>query len=336
MTLILVSHVALAIIMFFCINFLGQHTPSDLGYYQLTTFSTNEEAPAFNFLIRVLTPSVFLILVSAILYAIRLDRLITKIYMVSVYYVLFRMFFNIAMGRALLINWTKSLTYSISIVVLSYFIYIKLIVVKSNLLPDFENMANELWVIMIVFIYSVLNQIKISDSNTLKRKERYVATQFASINKRYSPIIIKQTNNLRLRQIALAIIIYENFNRPKLFRLVEYFKLFMTKKPHTVGIMQVLSNRYIGDKESVRLGISKLIKDFDDLSTEFKTDNKYGDLPKYKEEIYQRKLIEKFNPELIYSYEVIELANEINQKYFSDAPTELFSATETSNVQKSS
>ena len=324
MTLIIISHIILAIILFFGVNLLGQHSPSNLGYFQLTTFLETEEAPAFNFVIRVLTPTVFIILTSALLYSLKLDRFTVNIYLVSVYYVSFRTLFNIAINRTRLINWTKYILYSFSIIIVSYFVYIKFIVTKSNILPDFNNMANELWIIIIIFLYNFINNIRPSDNNAQKRKDRYIEIQFGAINKKYSPIITKQTDNLRLRQIALAIIIYESFNRPKLFRLIEYINHFLNRKPHTLGIMQVTSKKFIGDKESVKLGTQKLMEDFELLRGEFLNNADMYGTDDYKDESFQRKLIEKFNPELTYSYEVLQLADEINMKYFSNGPRRLF------------
>lgn len=324
MSLVIFVHIVLAIVLFFGINLLGQHSPSDLGYFQLTTFLETEEAPAFNFVIRVLTPTVYIILISAIFYYLKLDRFVTNIYLVSVYYVLFRTAFNIAINRSRLISWTKYSAYSLAIIGLVYFSYKKLIVTKTNILPDFNNIANELWIIIIIFIYNFINHIKPSDKKAENRKAKYVQIQFSKINKKYGPIIKKATDCNRLRQIALAIIIYENFNRPKLFRIIEYTIHFFNRRAHTLGIMQVSSIKFISDKESVTLGIQKLIEDFAFLKKEYATDEENSGSNEYKDEIYQRKLIEKFNPDLTYSYEVLQLADEINMKYFSTGPRNLF------------
>ncbi|MBU3677695.1 MAG: hypothetical protein FGM54_11035 [Chitinophagaceae bacterium] len=88
--------------------------------------------------------------------------------------------------------------------------------------------------------------------------------------------------------------------------------------------MQVTSIKFIGDSESVRLGTEKLLKDLVILKEQYLNETKLDDDEEYLEVSYQRMLIEKFNPELTYSYEVLELANEINMKYFSGAPSNLF------------
>ena len=325
--LIVLTQIILSIILFFGINLLGHHAPSSLGYYQLTTFLETEEAPAFNFVLRVLTPTVYIILISAFFYGINLDSFTTNIYLISVYYVTFRTIFNIAVNRAILINWVKFTFRSLCIIGLSYFVYQKFIITKTNLLPDFSNMANELWVIMIIFLYNFINNITPSDKNAQKRKDKYVEIQFASIDRKYTPIIQEETNNERLRQIALAIIIYEDFNRPKLFRLIEYLNHFLSRKPHTLGMMQVRSTKFIGDTESVRLGMRKILNDFAELQKDYSSDEEFTESGEYKDETYQRRLIEKFNPDSTYSYEVIELADEINTKYFKKGSKKLFEGT---------
>ncbi len=328
LTLVILTHIFLAIVLFFGVNILGQHAPSNLGYYQLTTFLETEEAPAFNFVIRVLTPTIFIILISALFYVLKLDRFTTNIYLIAVYYVLFRTIFNLLINRLRLINWLKYTLYSLSIIGLSYFIYKKLIVTKSNILPDFSNMANELWIIIIIFLYNFINNISLSDKNAQKRKDKYVKVQFATLNRKYSPIIKEITDNIRLRQIALAIIMYEDFNRPKLFRIIEYINHFFNRKPHTLGIMQVTTTKFIGDRESVKLGTQKLQHDYIALKTEYLAEKNRSTNEEYYDENYQSKLIEKFNPDLSYSYEIVELANEINIKYFNNGPRNLFNGVQ--------
>lgn len=315
-------HIFLAILLFFLVNQLGKHSPSSLGYYQLTSFLETDEAPAFNYVMGVLTPTIYIILVSTGLYYWGFDRLTSNIYMVSVYYVLIRTIFNIAINRHLLINWAKRFFYSLSIIVLSYFVYIKLIVTKTNILPDFNNMANELWLIIIIFLYNFINNIKSTDKNVHKRKENYIEKQFFKIKEDFEGIIDGITDSTRIKQIAFAIIIYEDFNRPKLFRYIEYINHFFSGKQHTLGIMQVSSKKYIDDEKSVELGTKKLVGDYNQLSLEYSSGPDRDS--EHLDEYYQRKLIERYNPGKSYSFEILDLANEINVKYFNNGPNKLF------------
>ncbi len=55
--------------------------------------------------------------------------------------------------------------------------------------------------------------------------------------------------------------IYEDFNRPRVVRWIEYIRFWITKKPHSLGIMQVQTNKYINDETSIRLAVRKICKD---------------------------------------------------------------------------
>ena len=49
--------------------------------------------------------------------------------------------------------------------------------------------------------------------------------------------------------------IYKNFNRPKFVRFIERIYFHITKKPHTLGIMQVRTKKLIDDKTSIVMAI---------------------------------------------------------------------------------
>lgn len=144
-----ILHFILGIILFFIINWIGRHSYS-VGYMQISMFLKVEEAPAFNFLFRIISPIVYLFIVSAILYKIGLDKFVTNAYFISIYYVVFRLFFNLITNRGLLMNWYRQVLYWISIIAISYFSYSKIIYKKENILPDFDTISNELWIIILI------------------------------------------------------------------------------------------------------------------------------------------------------------------------------------------
>lgn len=324
MLLVIIVQVIFAVLLFFIVNLLGQHTPSNLGYYQLSTFLETQEPLAFNFLIRVLTPIVYIILLSAIFYALKLDQYTTNIYLLSVYYVAFRTLFNLAINRTLLINWIKYFIYSASIVLISYFVYDKLIKTKTNLLPDFSNMANELWVVIIIFLYSVINNISLSDTKAQSRKNNYVKQRYQSFTNRYAKIVDENITQDRLKQILYAIMIYEDFNRPKLFRLLEYISFGWSSKPHTLGIMQMMTSKKINDEESVRLAAQKLTSNVLKLKAEYDYDKTDHYNEEFKDINYQYRLISDYNNGVGYTSEVINLADQLNDFFFADGSKSLF------------
>lgn len=318
--MIIFTHIIISIALFYLINIIGQFAPIDTKYYQITGFLETDEAPAFNFTFRILTPVVFIILLSSLLYQFEQDYYVKDIYWVSIYYVSFRAIFNILTNRTYLINWKKQIFYALCTVGTTYFVYERLIIKKENLLPDFSNIANELWIIILIFIYNLINNIKISESGAENRKLKYIKNALNNIKHRYSNIITSKVSDIRLHQIIYAIIIHESFNRPKIFRILEYIKSKFSSKKVSFGIMQVKSEYAITDSESIEKGIDIIIKHFETLKVNFKIEyeneeaNEYS--LEYLEQDYQAKLIREYNHCDDYTYEIKDLADYINEKFY--------------------
>ncbi len=261
--------IGLGILLFFLINWIGKHSYS-IGYISISVFARVEEAPAFNFLLRILTPLVYLIITAALFYSVGLDRFVNNFYLVNLYYVTFRLLFNLVTGRGLLLNWFRQILYWISILLGSYFIYANLIITKENILPDFTTLANELWIIIIVFLFHVFNNVRTSHKKTQDRKYHYIKKTISRFQKKYGTIINERVENEKLRALVYSIMLLENFNRPRLIRWLEYASFFLTKRPHSMGIMQVISTTYISDKKSIILGIEKIIGKYHHFLNEIK------------------------------------------------------------------
>lgn len=251
-------HIILSIILFLIINWIGKHSYS-IGYMEVSIFVRVEEAPALNFLIRVLTPIIYIIVISTLFYYFKLDFLVSNIYLVNIYYIIFRLGFNLITNRGLLMNWYRQGLYWLTIITISIFTYEKLIKVKSNILPDFNTIANELWIIILIFLFQLTNNIRLSQDATLKRKANYLKRRYNHFARLYASYIRKQTNNEILEALIFTIMIFEDFNRPKVIRSVENMKAYFSDKEYTLGVMQVKSSSIISDYESVKLGVNKII-----------------------------------------------------------------------------
>ncbi len=255
---VLIAHALLAVLLFFLVNWLGRHSISS-GYIQLSPFAKADEAPAFNFIFRLLAPTVFIVLVAAFWYALGLDLLIHQIWLVAVFYVIGRWAFNIVVGRGRLLNWPEQMAMAILVIGLAYVVYDRFIVVRRNLLPDPANVTNELWLVILVFLYQVANGVTLTRSGTTRRKRNYLKRMYESANRRFGHTIDSTTSDLQLRMFIYAVLIYENFNRPQLYRWIEHKILSPFGWASSTGIMQVQSKEPLSDEESVRLGAKHLM-----------------------------------------------------------------------------
>lgn len=315
-------HLIFGIILFFIINWIGSHSYS-VGYMQISMFLKVEEAPAFNFLFRIISPIVYLFIISAVLYKIGLDKYVANAYYISIYYVVFRLSFNLITNRGLLMNWYRQILYWISIISISYFAYTEIIYKKENILPDFETISNELWIIILIFLFHTLNRIRISSDKTIKRKENYLESRFKHFNKKYDEIISEQVKNQKLKSIIYGLMIYEDFNRPKALRIVENISFKLTKKKHSLGLMQVQTESYLNDLESVKLGIDKVKNAYEKALKNNKLDNlNQEDFNSHRGYHYEWKLqhsiLKDYNPDELYIYEVSQLSDDIFEKFYDE------------------
>jgi|SRR5690554_1522308 len=308
-------HFFLGVILFFIINWIGKHSYS-VGYIQISMFLKVEEAPAFNFLFRVISPIVYLFIVSAFLYKIGLDRFVTNAYFISIYYVLFRLVFNLLTNRGLLMNWYRQVLYWISIIAISFFSYTEIIYKKENILPDFETVSNELWIIIFIFLFHTLNQIRVSSDKTIERKENYLKSRLLHFKEKYSELVNDKISNNKLKSIVYAIMIYEDFNRPKAVRIVENASFKLTGKKHSLGLMQVQTTEFINDKKSVELGIEKVKKAYTKALKKMGLDKEetiailLSDAY-HNEWTLERMIISDYNKDDSYVFEIRELLEKI-------------------------
>lgn len=101
--------------------------------------------------------------------------------------------------------------------------------------------------------------------------------------------------------------INENFNRPKIIRWIEYIRFGLTKKPHTLGIMQFTSSKWINDMQSISLATNKIISDCDRVLQEY-ADNKGS----FSLEAIVGKIAGKYNKDDDYVYEVEQIFSTIS------------------------
>lgn len=302
MTLI---HLATAIFMFFIINWIGAKSVS-IGYLQMSIVVEEESFPAFNFLFKTIAPVIIMILFVALAQAVHFDSFTIHCYLIVVYYWLIRICVVILYGRLALTNWATQLFYWITSIGLSIYIY-KLIDKVDKILPDPASLRDEMWILIILFIYSTFNNMVFGRVGTIKRKERYLNRTYIHLKSKYDKTILKECENYFFIQVVYAIMIYENFNRPKIVRWIENIHFWITKKPHTLGIMQVTSSKWINDEQSIPLAINKIISDCDNIVDDYATRKEEFSL-----RLIVREIASKYNKDDAYVEEVEFLYNTIS------------------------
>lgn len=228
------------------------------GYVNLADIQA-EGLLGYNLIFRVLAPTVYIAFLSIILYFIGVEKLVENIWLIALWYALINVFILIFLGRFSLIN--KPLYFLIQIVAIIIAYLLNKISFSHGLqaiLPDASNFRTELWMILLIFFYSVLNSYQPSPSNYYERKERYVKSLYASLKNRYNCFLFDEIkNNLFLEKLFFSIMIVEVINRNNFLRFVERI-LYPMGFIKTTGVMQIKSDKFLSDEESMNLAQNKI------------------------------------------------------------------------------
>lgn len=246
---IAIVHIISAIVLFFIVNWIGAHSIS-IGYIQLSIMAKEDTAPAFNFIFRILSPIVYYVLFIVVVQSLEHPEFVRFSYLIILYYWIFRTIVIILFGRNKLTNWGLHIVYWIISISISIWIYL-LVEKVDKLLPDPRSLLDQMWILIIIFLFSVLNNIELSHKGTIKRRKSYINHQYTKFKSEFGSLISEKCSNEFYEAATYSIMIYENFNRPKIIRMLEYLRFYITKKPHTLGIMQVNTDKYIDDKMSI-------------------------------------------------------------------------------------
>lgn len=256
--------------------------------YAVFRFKTKEiEHYGINMLIRIFFPIIFIIITSGVLYKLNLDIYVKNIYLVTAMFYIYRWIFIIAVQRRTLLHyWRREFTCFVLSMFISVWVYYGFIIQTREIFISLEALRDAIWFAIISFFVGLtwnLYKKKFSESyeKRVSIRERYIYSQFNKFKKKYN-INLK---NKKLNALVYAIMIYENYNRPPIIRIFEYIKCFICGHA-TLGIMQVTTNIWITDRESVNKGVEILKKSFYKSKKDIgKTIKKYNGGTKYSEEV---------------------------------------------------
>ncbi len=277
--------------------------------YSSFQFSNHLDKPiGLNILIRILVPVIYIILVSGILYEIEKSWLVEKIYLITVFYYIIK-WINIifVLRRKDLYNWKAEIVLSVVSISICLIIYYTFITKTNQIFVSIDELRDGIWVSIIIFIFVVIkdriyNNMKTNNREEKKRKDKYIKNKYLYFKDKYDDIIT--TKNDQLKNITYSILLYENYNRPFAYRILEYIKFFFTRKA-TLGIMQVETRRVITDRTSVKKGY-KIIK-----NQYLKTKEEYIKNNKNLDAYFIKDVVQKYNKGKEYCNEVIYIMTTI-------------------------
>ncbi len=257
----LVFNFSLGLIFILVNNYFGSRS-SGLGYLSYYDVSKIPSESGFNFLFRVLGPSVFISICSIFLYKLDLDLLVDNIYFAVIFYVVINFVIITFLDRWCFVNKLTYVLTQLGMILTAYYFYIlSLSRGLEYILPEPGNFRTELWFIVILYFYG-LSQNYRSGDDSFERRRIVVREKYKFLKNKYTYLLSgKLLDDDVLRMKFFSIMIAEDINRPRFVRVIEklFFPLHLVK---TSGIMQVKSVEYLSDEQSIKIAEKKVLESF--------------------------------------------------------------------------
>lgn len=296
---------ALFAVVLFIINVILGKLLSGTPFFAYGRFTFNlDEGQSFagNFFLKIINPTVYMAILCAVLQSLGWMKTCYSLWMLIPFYWLLRAISMIVKNIFLYCNWKYELIAFLMSIILGegvFFILIKPLMNKGeSVFISHEELRDAIWYAIIAYVLKILWDVYKSYLNSENIYPRYlirktVRKKYAKFSEKYGNIIENAINNnwpegedglQDVLKLVYAIMIFEDYNRPKAFRAGEYIiKAFRPHKEMSLGIMQVHSKKIISNNTSIELAVEKIINayfvqdDADRISYVIDDYNYYGD-----------------------------------------------------------
>lgn len=144
-------------------------------------------------------------------------------------------------------------------IILVFFINRELINKVKDVFLSGDDLKTIIWLLVIVYIYQFFKDRDVplkSDEKNISKESIVLA--FARLKLKYEEDISLNDDNQKL--VVYSIMIFNNYMRSKLFRKLDSIIFRINNKPRKLGIMQIMTKKYINDYESIVMACKKIDK----------------------------------------------------------------------------
>lgn len=231
---------------------------------------------------QIIIPSLYTIIIAALVPSVK-----ENIFLIVIFEIFIRNFYitNVT-NRAHESSAISFIIENIISIGLSLFVYNYFIGQVDSVIPNPEDIKAFVWfliIIYLVYLYNLTNKNKVvvEKAKTAKIKTEKTIMQYAKLKNKYANFV--KSKNTLINNLTYAIMIYEDFKTPKVYRNISAYIGAVTKKETKYGIMQIPSYERLSDEESIKITINNFEKEL--KNTKLKENEKIDKLLiKYKEE----------------------------------------------------
>lgn len=176
----------------------------------------------------------------------------------------------------------------------------------ENPFININEFKNFIWALIIIYLYNILKKDQIKDRKMAsdsydKRYEEYVVLNYARFKNKYGYLIKNKNKNKNVLNVLYSFMIFENYYHSDYKRLLVKLTNKFTNS-NVSGLMQVESNHFLTDEESIIIVKDKLVLKYnkikklaDDKIVDLLIKEKYQNLEDIKKIKKILSIIEKFN-----------------------------------------
>ena len=280
------------------------------GYAVFTFRVDQDRSMSTNILMNILFPNIVLIFMHMFCYKEKIDVSSDQLfYYVCFYYTYRIILICFILRRKELLSIHYEFTNLILGILVALFLVKKFLTIPEQVFIPISELVNEFWLVIIVLVFKFVTLIfdKIFRQNTVVNEnmlDEYIRNKFKKFYRKYKDNLYITKDDNRLWLLVFSIMIFENYNRGSIIRIIEKIKIHFGFTA-TTGIMQIRSNKNISDEESISLA-------FDKLKNEIVKGNVESD-----DESQIEYYAEQYNPDEDYSKSVSFIYQHL-YKYISD------------------
>lgn len=247
--------------------------------YGRFTFTLDEgQSFAGNFFLKIINPTVYMAILCAVFQSLGWMKTCYSLWMIVPFYWLLRALCMFIKNILLYSNWLYEVIALLMSVILGegvFFLLLKpLMDKKENVFISHEELRDAIWYAIIAYVLKILwdaYKIYLNSENIYPQylRRKTVRKKYAKFSEKYGNIVESAINDnwpegedglAEVVKLIYAIMIFEDYNRPQAFRIIEYIiKVFTPKKMMSLGIMQVQTKKLISNEKSIILGVEKII-----------------------------------------------------------------------------
>lgn len=199
------------------------------GYRSFSPSNTEKMDFSFNFIYALLFPSIFLLMCCMVLKYMNIE--IPMLWVIVPLYYVIRDLIIIIDGKWCFVTVWRDVFCFVFGTILSYGV-VNLFSLYWNRIDPVGALIDNLWIVIFAFVYAIVKSLasSVATVDTEKKNALYMGISHAKHKAKYDDVIrgVLGEEYERLAPIVYAIIVAEDYNRPKFTRAIEYFVFITT------------------------------------------------------------------------------------------------------------